>query len=230
MREKSKNFMIMGFVFMMLFLAWTILISFIDVKPVGVNESVVGFATFNCWIHDLTGVNMSMYIITDWLGLVPIFICLYFSLVGLIQLIRRRSLFKVDYDIIVLGLFYIIVIICYFICEVIPINYRPILINGVAECSYPSSTTLLVLCVMSTCAEQINRRLKITFIKRIINVTIICFSFFMILGRLFSGVHWFTDIIGSIILSYGLFCIYISIILRINPCKTNDTSIQQKNR
>lgn len=229
MREKSKNFMIMGFVFMMLFIAWTILISFIDVKPVGVNGSDIGFATFNCWIHDLTGVHMSMYVITDWLGLVPIFICMCFGLVGLIQLIRRRSLFKVDYDIIALGLFYIIVIICYYICEVIPINYRPILINGVAEVSYPSSTTLLVLCVMSTCTEQINRRLKITFIKRIINVSIICFSFFMILGRLFSGVHWFTDIIGSIILSYGLFCIYISIILRINPRKTNDTSIQQKN-
>lgn len=214
MREKSKNFMIMGFVFMMLFIAWTILISFIDVKPVGVNGSAIGFATFNCWIHDLTGVHMSMYVITDWLGLVPIFICMCFGLVGLIQLIRKRSLFKVDYDIIALGLFYIIVIICYFICEVIPINYRPILINGVAEVSYPSSTTLLVLCVMSTCIEQLNRRLSCILFKQIANILIICFSIFMILGRLLSGVHWFTDIVGSIILSCGLFCIYKSFILQ----------------
>ena len=93
---------------------------------------------------------MVIYTITDWLGLVPIFICLIFAGIGLAQLIQRKSLFRVDYDIIVLGIYYIIVIFGYLIFEMIPINYRPVLIDGFMEASYPSSTTLLVLSVMPT--------------------------------------------------------------------------------
>ena len=95
----------------------------------------------------------------------------------------------------------------------IPINYRPILIGGFLEASYPSSTTLLVLCVMPTLVEQINRRLDNVTVKSLIKVLVICFSIFMVLGRLISGVHWFTDIVGAIMLSAGLFCIYRAVVL-----------------
>ena len=113
-----------------------------------------------------------------------------------------------DYDIIFLGIYYVIVILGYLIFEMIPINYRPILIEGFLEASYPSSTTLLVLCVMPTLMEQVNRRSESVIFKGIIKAFVICFSAFMVLGRLISGVHWLTDIIGSIMLSLGLFCIY----------------------
>ena len=39
-------------------------------------------------------------------------------------------------------------------------------------------------------------------------VFVIAFSAFMVIGRLISGVHWATDIIGSILLSAGLFMLY----------------------
>ena len=120
---------------------------------------------------------------------------------------------KVDCDIIVLGIYYILVIIGYAVFEIIPINYRPILINGIMEASYPSSTTLLVLSIMPTLVEQMNRRLKSTSAKRIICVLTIAFSAFMVIGRLISGVHWFTDIIGGVFLSAGLFCIYKAFVL-----------------
>ena len=89
-----------------------------------------------------------------------------------------------------------------------PINYRPILINGVMEASYPSSTTLLVMCVMPTILEQMNRRLKTDSIKKIICALAVVFSLFMVLGRTVSGVHWITDIVGSVLLSTGLFYLY----------------------
>ena len=92
--------------------------------------------------------------------------------------------------------------------EMIPINYRPILIDGRLEASYPSSTTLLVLSVMPTLMLQADRRIKRSFLKRIINTVAVAFSLFMAIGRLISGVHWLTDIIGSILLSFGLFLIY----------------------
>lgn len=177
-------------------------------EPIGANGTNIGFATMNGWFHKLTGVHMQIYTITDWMGLVPVSICIVFGGLGVVQWVQRRSLFKVDPDLIFLGVYYMIVILGYLIFEMIPINYRPILIDGFLETSYPSSTTLLVLCVMPALAEQVNRRSQSVRYKRITKVFVICFSSFMVFGRLVSGVHWLTDIAGSIMLSVGLFCIY----------------------
>ena len=213
MKTKERKLLILGFGFIIAFALWTWLIQIIDVKPAGVNGTEIGFATINTWFHSVTGANMALYNITDWLGLVPIFICVFFGGVGFIQLLKRKNLFKVDFDIVALGIYYVIVISEYLIFEMIPINYRPILINGFLEASYPSSTTLLVLSVMPTLVFQANRRLKNAKIKRISATITAIFTIFMVVGRLVSGVHWLTDIIGSILLSAGLFYIYKGIVL-----------------
>ena len=213
MKRKSKIRFISGLIFITLFIMWTLAVVSVDVKPVGVNGTSVGFATLNTWFHNLTGVNMTLYNITDWLGLVPVFICTVFGMLGLFQLIKRKSLLKVDFDIIVLGVYYVIVILGYLAFEMIPINYRPILINGFMEASYPSSTTLLVLSVMPTVVFQCNKRLQSQKTKKLIELITVVFSLFMVVGRLASGVHWLTDIIGSCFLSAGLFYIYKAVVL-----------------
>lgn len=213
MKTRDIKNLTVGVVCIIVFVIWTILIQIVDVKAVGIGGTNVGFAKLNTWFHSLTGVNMTLYTITDWLGLVPIFVCLLFCVVGLVQLIKRKTLLKVDFDIIILGVYYVIVIMCYLIFEMLPINYRPILINGFMEASYPSSTTLLVLCVMPTLVFQTNRRLKNKGIKNVIYVITMLFSVFMVIGRLISGVHWITDIVGSIILSTGLFYVYKGVVL-----------------
>ena len=213
MKKNIKTTLISAIIFLILFILWTILIVTVDVKQIGINGTNIGFATLNTWFHNLTGVNMTLYTITDWLGLVPVFICLAFGVVGLIQLIKRRSLLKVDFDIIALGVYYVIVILGYLLFEMIPINYRPILINGFMQISYPSSTTLLVLSVMPTLTFQIKARLKNNKIKIVLNLVTVAFSLFMVIARLVSGVHWITDIIGSCFLSAGLFYIYKSVVL-----------------
>ena len=208
MKRNAKKWLLCGSILILVFLVWTVLVQKVDVKPLGVNGTDIGFATMNLWFHRFTGVHMEIYHITDWLGLVPVFICLIFGVLGAVQLIRRKSLFKVDSDLICLGIYYVIVIVAYLVFEMIPINYRPVLIEGFTEASYPSSTTLLVLCVMLTLIEQLNRRLKSEIFRNVMKVFVICFSGFMVLGRLVSGVHWLTDIVGSVMLSVGLFCIY----------------------
>lgn len=213
MKQNGKKLLSVGFVLVAAFVLWTVCIQMVDVQPVGQKGTDIGFATFNCWFHKLTGVHMMIYTITDWLGLVPIFICIVFGGVGFMQLVKRRNLFKVDLDIIFLGIYYIVVVFGYLIFEMIPINYRPILIEGVLEASYPSSTTLLILCVMPTLSFQANRRLKSITIKKIINVFVVIFSAFMVIGRMVAGVHWFTDIVGTAILSAGLFFIYKSMVV-----------------
>ena len=208
MKKNEKKSLLIGSIFLAMFTVWTVLIQTVDVQPLGQNGTGIGFAAFNCWFHHFTGVNMAIYTITDWMGLVPVIICLFFAGIGLVQLIKRRSLFKVDTDIMILGVYFVIVFLAYAIFEMIPINYRPILIEGRMEASYPSSTTLLVLSVMSALIEQIQRRLSDITAKRIIKIAAIAFSAFMVIGRLVSGVHWFTDIVGGVLLSAGLFMLY----------------------
>ena len=208
MKKIGKKSLVSSGAFIFAFVIWTIMIKTIDVQAVGVNDTEIGFATINKWVHSLTGVNMTLYTITDWLGLVPVFVCILFGLMGFIQLTKRKSLLRVDSDIILLGVYYVIVIFAYLAFEEIPINYRPILINGIMESSYPSSTTLLVLSVMPTLIFQANRRINNSMVKRAVIVTTTAFSAFMVIWRLLSGVHWITDIIGSIFLSAGLFYAY----------------------
>ena len=194
------------------FVIWTIAVCFVDVQSIGPQNSSVGFATINRSIHDFTGVNFTLYTITDWLGLIPIFVCIGFGILGLIQFIARKSLFKVDRSILILGCFYIITIAVFFFFEKNIINFRPVLINGDLEASYPSSTTMLVMCVMPTALIQLNERIKNHRLKVYTDFIIIAFIAFMVIGRLISGVHWFTDIIGGALLSAGLVTLYYSFV------------------
>ena len=132
MKKSEKKNLLIGSIFLAMFAVWTALIQSVDVQPLGQNGTSIGFATFNCWFHHFTGVNMAIYTITDWMGLVPVVICLIFAGIGLVQLIKRRSLFRVDADIMILGVYFVIVFLAYAIFEMIPINYRPILIEGVS--------------------------------------------------------------------------------------------------
>ena len=203
----KKYFLISASLFLS-FIGWTLLIYWVDVQAIGPNSSSVGFATVNKIFHNLTGVHMSLYTITDWLGLVPVAVGFAFAILGLVQLIKRKSLLKVDFNILVLGVFYIITMFLYLLFESVVINYRPVLINGFLEASYPSSTTLLVLCVMPTAVLQLKNRIKNVNLKKATVFAINAFTIFMVVGRLISGVHWLSDIIGGILLSAALVTLY----------------------
>lgn len=212
--RKTKRIVSVGILLLAAFAVWTFLIQTVDVQQIGPRQSAVGFATVNGWFHRLTNVHWMLYTLTDWLGLVPIVVCLLFAYVGLAQLVQRRSLLKVDLDILLLGVYYVLVIFAYLLFEMVPLNYRPVLIEGILEASYPSSTTLLVLSVMPTLHFQAERRLKNSALRRCIRVLTVLFSAFMVVGRLLSGVHWLTDIVGAILLSGGLFLLYKASVLR----------------
>ena len=211
MEKKNKKRLALGVSLVVAFVLWTVLVRFVDVQAIGPDGSSVGFATLNRFVHELTGVNWILYTVTDWLGLVPVAVALGFAILALVQLIRRKSLWKVDYSILTLGVFYIVVMAAYIFFEIVIINYRPTLIDGYLEASYPSSTTMLVMCVMPTAAMQLNVRIKNTVFRRCAVIIIVVFTAFMVIGRLISGVHWISDIIGGALLSAGLVIIYYSI-------------------
>lgn len=209
MRKKRFN---AGFMMLTAFVLWTVAVRYVDVQAIGPLGSSVGFAALNRFVHDLTGVHMALYTVTDWLGLVPVVFVLAFGILGLAQWIKRKSITRVDFSILVLGGFYIVVFAAYLLFEMIPVNFRPILMDGQLEASYPSSTTLLVLYVMPTAMIQLSDRIRNRPAKYAVFGVIGTFTVFMVIGRLISGVHWFSDIIGGILLSTGLVKLYYAII------------------
>lgn len=207
MNNVIKHFWVAGGL-LATFALWTVALGFVDVQAVGPQGSSVGFATVNGFVHDLTGVHVTLYTVTDWLGLVPIGFCVGFAVLGLVQWISRKRLTGVDIDLFILGGFYTVVAAAYLFFESVTVNFRPVLINGCLETSYPSSTTLLVLCVMPTAIQQLRGRIPNASCRRWVCRVLWAFVAFMVVGRLISGVHWLSDIVGGVLLSIGLLELY----------------------
>lgn len=205
---KNRKILYVAICLLIGFAVWTALVGLVDVQAIGPLGSKVGFATLNRAFHNLTGVNMTLYTITDWAGLVPIGFAAGFAVLGLIQWIKRKSIAKVDGSILILGAFYAAVVAVFAFFEIFAVNYRPILIEGVLEASYPSSTTMLVMCVMPTAIIQFNGRIKSPALRRAVAIAMAAFIAFTVIGRVLSGVHWLTDIIGGALVSSGLVSLY----------------------
>ena len=220
MNVKSKKlFSITGALFL-LFIAFTVVVLTMDVRPIGPDGSLVGLATVNQWVFEQIGVHIFWYKLTDYLGLLSVLLAVGFASLGLAQLIKRKNIKKVDYQIILLGVFYCVVISFYVLFEYVIINFRPILMNGVLEASYPSSHTILVICIMATAMMMFNYLFKNhNFLRAVlisISVMIIAVT---VVGRLISGVHWFTDIIAGLILSSALVMLFYSALYSIGGRK-----------
>lgn len=212
---KKKN-IITSIMLILLSIIFTLLVANIDVKPIGPNESLVGFADINKLFHDLTGYNATIYKITEILGLIPLLVAFSYLLLGLRQLVQRKSLLKVDKELYLLGLFYVLVFGLYIFFEQVVINYRPVLIDNILEPSYPSSHTLMSICICLS-SIIINKKLYNNTFANIENIVSIVTMILIILGRTISGVHWFTDILGGIIISSTLVVIFYTLISCIKP-------------
>ena len=212
MKRENKRLFLIAAGALAAFVLWTVLVRVVDLQQIGPEGSVVGFAAFNAFVHGLTGVHMGLYELTDLLSVIPLAIIGGFGLLGLVQWIKRKSFAKVDYSILVLGGFYIVVLAIFALFEVLAINYRPVLIEGKLEASYPSSTTILVMCVLPTAVMQLRGRIQNPVLNHSVSFVLGVFTGFMVVVRLISGVHWVTDIIGGALLSTGLVVLYAAFI------------------
>lgn len=199
---KKKNLYISIFL-IFLSVLFTILVKVIDVKPIGPNNSKVGFSFINEFFHKSIGVNMVWYKITYILGIIIILIAVSYALIGIIQLLKRKSIKKVDREIILLGIFYIVIAVIYVFFEKFIVNYRPILMEDVLSASYPSSHTLLAICICVSSIMVNNKIFKNEFTNSF-NVILFILLLVVVIGRFISGVHWASDIIGGMIISSSL--------------------------
>ncbi|MGN0352909.1 MAG: phosphatase PAP2 family protein [Roseburia sp.] len=212
-KNVKRKFGITGVLFV-LFILFTIVVANVDVQAIGPEGSEVGLATVNQAVFQSIGVHPVWETITDWFGYLAIIIAGFFAILGLAQFVKEKSLFRVDQDILLLGLFYVLVVVAYVFFEVVVVNCRPVILDvkeGL-EASYPSSHTMLVVCIMSTAMMQFGSRIKPktwrTFLEILSGIIIVV----TVVGRLVSGVHWFTDIVGGLLLSATLIMLYDSAI------------------
>ena len=202
--ERTKKLEKMTIILFFIAVIFTVLVKCVDVQSIGPKGSAVGFATINRFVHQLTGENDTWYNITKYLGIIPFLYVLFYAVVGLKQLIIAKKISKVDKKIIALGCFYVVLGLIYILFDKLAINYRPVLEDGVLEPSYPSSHTLLAVCICLSSIFMNKYYIKNNDLKKYLNLGTLILMILLVLGRLLSGVHWASDIIGGVIISLFL--------------------------
>ena len=212
MRNKVK--ILLSGISELLFVLLIVILCFADRGAIGPEGTSIGLSHLNRFFFELTGVNMLWYNITDWLGITAVLTAFIFAVTGLIQLIKRRNFMKVDKEILALGGLYLLVIGIYVFFENLIVNCRPVIMPGCShpEASFPSSHTMLLCVIMGSAVMIMKKYIKKKSLQRVLAV--ICYGIILVtvIGRLISGVHWFTDIVGGILISVSLLALYSLII------------------
>lgn len=202
------------------FFLFTMAVINVDVQPIGPEKSPVGFAGINGPVQKAFPYSELFYKLTTYLGYLALLAVLGYGVLGILQLIKRRSLKKVDHQLMALGVFFVLMLLCYVVFEKLPVNWRPVILEEGLEASYPSSHTMLALCVfgaMMVPYPQLIPAEKLGLV-RIAAGSLMVLS---VVGRLLSGVHWLTDIVGAILLSAALLSFY-CMLLQLKKLRSKD--------
>ena len=210
---KNKTKYLMAILFGILAILWIVLVKCVDVAAIGPAGTSVGLSGLNQAVHNLTGVHMLWYTITDWLGILAVLAVAAMALLGLVQLIKRRSLFKVDREILALGGLYLAIFLLYVFFEKVIVNYRPIIMPGCTapEASFPSSHTMLTCVVLGGILLVLDKYVKNKGLCAVLKALCWLIIIVTVVGRLISGVHWFTDIIGGLLISAALLSLFAAV-------------------
>lgn len=191
-------------VLLLSFVVLIVLIKTVSVEPIGPQGSEIGLSGINAFFKNAFCYNEAIDKLTDVLILISAATAGFFVILGINELIKRKSLRKVDTDIYVLGATYAIMAAFFVLFEIIEVNYRPVVLDGNLEASFPSSHTMVVITVMGTAIDEIKRRVVSKEKRSILIAVSSCIIAFTVIGRIACGVHWFTDILGGVLIASSL--------------------------
>ncbi|MBO4726135.1 MAG: phosphatase PAP2 family protein [Clostridia bacterium] len=203
--KKQKLWFVLSVAMLTLFVIWTLVVKFVDVDQVGLSH-LNQFFWQRCGKHEIWAR------ITKWLGYLCILVVACLVIWQVVQWVRRKSLWRVDKNLLLFNLVGVLFLVVYVFFEIVVINYRPLLDNGVAKASYPSSHAMLFVVVLSLLIWQVWHYYKSKSWQVILTVALTIFMVIGVVGRLFSGVHWFTDIVAGVIMGYSLVCFYLGLV------------------
>ena len=205
--KKAKRLLVLGLCLLLAFAVFTVLVMKVDVQPIGPDGSKVGFATINGFFRDKVGYHPDLYDFTEGLGYGVLLVAAALALLGLSQMLKNKSL-KMERALWFLVALYAAVAVCYVAFEVFVVNCRPVLMEGQLEASYPSSHTMLAVCIMGSALVYLKKRIPCARCRRVPALLGTILMVAVVAGRAVSGVHWITDIFASLLLSGGLVALY----------------------
>ena len=209
--------------FYVLFLALIVLLCLADRQPVAAGDTVVGLATVNAWfaiaaaglsgggiMDGSTALSPQLYQLTEYLGYFSLLVAACFALLGFVQLLRRRSLKKVDRQLLAMGGLFIVLAVLYVFFEKVIINYRPIVLPGESgpEASFPSSHTMLTVTILGSVCIVLRTYVKNDGLRVLLRVVCVLLILAMVCGRLLCGCHWLTDILGGVLVSCAMLALF----------------------
>ncbi len=219
MNEKLNKYINRTTILFALSIIYIIVVKFVGVAAIGPEGSKVGLAKINDWVRNIFPYNDSWYNITKYLGYASFILVLFYGLNGLIQLIKKKDLMKIDKKLLMLACFYVLVGATYFFFEKIIINYRPVILDEGLEASFPSTHTMLGLCLCASSMMISSDYIKNKKINIAVDLLTGVVMVVLVIGRVISGVHWITDIIGGILISAALLSLFYDSIKKAKPKK-----------
>ena len=217
--DNKKTSLITAIILVLVSIIYTVLVCVVDKAPIGPEGTSVGFSAINGAFADAVGLNLLWDKITDVMMIIAILVAVSFVALGAYQLIKRKSLLKVDRAILAMAGVYLVIVVLYVLFDKVPLNYRPVILpdETAPEASFPSSHTLVICTILCTAIVAWDR---IFYNKKLLcNILRICAAVVMLVsvaGRLIAGVHWLTDIIAGVIFSATITAIYIAALDRID--------------
>lgn len=217
--KARRKFLLAG-VMLAVFICLTVLLYTADRQPyttlvtpyaegAEAETATIGLAGLNLKVSEWLGFRNVFYEITEILGYVEIAVAVCIFLLAVYQLVTRKSVRKMDREVIAMMVPYALIVIFYVLFERISPNFRPVLLEEGLEMSFPSTHTVLGVGIMVTAEAFFARHFRnntfmgkwMPWICRIISVT-------TVFCRTMSGVHWATDILGGLILAFAIAFVY----------------------
>ena len=216
MRDDTKRGL---FIFIFLYTICLVLaLKVKDVEAIGPKNTEVGLAFLNEWFRNLfhygeEGYFKFWYVFTQILGYVSYAVCAFWSVLYWREVIKTKGWngVGVDKNLMATWWLYLLTMIICLVFSRVAINYRPLVMPGKTKLavSFPSIHVILFIIAWGSTifhvADIFSERKKLVIVLHSI-----C-TFFMVLGiigRMISGVNWFTDILGGIGFGLTLLLIY----------------------
>ncbi len=214
MRKQKIIWWTLAGVMLAAFVMWTVLVLTVNVKPTGPDGVTVGLAGLNAGWWQSTGTHAWAEKISDWLGYLTLLMAVGLAVWQIVVAVRGRSLRLARHWWVLDGVI-IAAVACYLLFELVVINGRPLLVEGALKASYPSTHALLFATVLPWVAVIVGREVKNR--PLVITVAVLCgvMALAGVILRAICGVHWFSDIIGGILLAGALD--FIALALAVKP-------------
>lgn len=155
---------------------------------------------------------MQWELITNVILITSIITLAVFVFLGLYQWISRKSIKKVDRQLLWMPVPLILMVITYLLFQyVFVLNTRP---NGSGESSFPSTHVMVVATIFFIAMMILPKYVKSKPIRIILDVLMVVMISLTSVGRVAADMHWVLDVIGAVVFAFIFTEVYYLIIHR----------------